>query len=525
MVFQRSGLGRAAAVFATGAALLSPLAAAASTYGVSDSAWGSSSQVNSLAWALAQANANPGADTITIAPGLVINVDAATAGTGSWLATVSDGLTIQGNGASLVGNPSFITTGGQTYTKFNVDRFSPPPLGSDILTQQAFSFAKVNPGVTIGINGLTLDGLNGFLQLGNGANATISNGAVRNTVSYGGVGRSVFEALDNSILNISNLVLDRINPALQTIDAAWEGAIAGTNATLNMIGSRISNAASAAGAVVWSGGVANIVSSIIENSGGISIRDDTSAGVMNLVNSLISISAQNSDLQRVQAIAGGELNITASTLLQDALQNSYGACTSPDFDCDGKPLTALQGGVIRLRQSVVSLINADVPGLIPAGVNSYSEAALGSGSGGDIQALDSVWVQTTPSQSAAALQSLMGSPGLLTAGSPFLLQDFGGGLSGYQPLPAGAVPNPTGPLRNQIADANGLNQLINPIDGSVIQLDVLGNPRSRNGLRDIGAIQSTEVPGPLPLSGAAVALAWSRRLRRRIMLARFGVGA
>ena len=216
-------------------------------------------------------------------------------------------------------------------------------------------------------------------------------------MSYGGVGRSVFEALDNSILNISNLVLDRINPALQTIDAAWEGAIAGTNATLNMIGSRISNAASAAGAVVWSGGVANIVSSIIENSGGISIRDDTSAGVMNLVNSLISISAQNSDLQRVQAIAGGELNITASTLLQDALQNSYGACTSPDFDCDGKPLTALQGGVIRLRQSVVSLINADVPGLIPAGVNSYSEAALGSGSGGDIQALDSVWVQTTPS--------------------------------------------------------------------------------------------------------------------------------
>lgn len=82
-------------------------------------------------------------------------------------------------------------------------------------------------------------------------------------------------------------------------------------------------------------------------------------------------------------------------------------------------------------------------------------------------------------------------------------------------LPSGAYPNPTGPLIDQIADADGANQLLSPIDGSVISVDVLGNPRTTRGLRDIGALQA-QVPGPLPLAGAGAALAWSRRLRRRL---------
>ena len=131
-------------------------------------------------------------------------------------------------------------------------------------------------------------------------------------------------------------------------------------------------------------------------------------------------------------------------------------------------------------------------------------------------ALDSVWLQSTPSQSAADLQSLFGNASLLTSGIPLILEDFGGGASAYYPLPSGAYPNPDGPLIDQISDANGANQLINPIDGSPILLDVFGNPRTRNGLRTIGAVQPASVPAPLPLAGATAALAWSRRLRRRI---------
>lgn len=499
--------------------LLGTQSVRAATYTVSDSNWGTSATTNSFAWALAQANGNLEADTISITPGLAIHVDDATAEAGGWLTTISEELTIQGNGATLVGNPSFITNSNPPiiYTKTKVDAFNPPPLGTDILLQQAFSFGKVSPGVSLSIDGLNSDGLNGFLELGAGSTASLSNATVRNSVNYGVSARSVFKALDGSTLNLSQVALERINQALDSIGPAWEGVIDGTNATLNMVRSSISQAA--AGAVVWSGGVANVVSSVISESGGLSVSDNiqqgvTREGVMNLVNSLVSVSAQDSDLQRLQAFGGGELNITASSILQDALENTYSSCNTDSYDCAGKPLTAFDGGKITLKQSYVSLINAQ-DGLIPAGVPSYS-IALDPSKSGSLVALDSVWLQTTPNQGAADLRSLFGNPSLLTSGIPLTLEDFGGGVSSYYPLPEGAYPNPDGPLIDQISDANGANLLINPIDGNPILLDVFGQPRTRNGLRTIGAVQPASVPGPLPLAGAAVSLAWSRRLRSRI---------
>lgn len=512
----RFGLASATAV-ALLPLLLGPEAVRAATYTVSDSNWGTSTTVNSFAWALAQANGNLGADTISITPGLAINVDGATEASSGWLTTISDTLTIEGHGATLVGDPRFITNGVPPiiYNKINVDAFQQPP---DFLIQQAFSFAKLHDGVSLSIDGLNSDGLNGFLQLGAGSTASISNATARNSVSYGVSARSVFEALDGSTLKLSQVVLEHINPALDSIGPAWSGAIAGTNATLHMVRSTISRAAAAAGAVVWSGGTANVVSSLINESGGLSVRDDSQPGVMNLVNSLVSVSAQNSDIQRLQAFGGGELNITASSILQDALYNSYNACNSEPYDCAGKPLTAFNGGTITLRQSVVSLINSQFPGLIPAGVLSYSSANLFTGTPGQLVALDAVWLQTTPNQSASALQTLFGNPNLLTAGDPLLLEDLGGGLSAYLPWPGGAYPNRQGPLIDQISDADGANQLINPINGNPIFFDVFGQPRTSNGLRTIGAVQRAPVPGPLPLAGASAALAWSRRLRRRIRL-------
>ena len=493
--------------------LLVALPARATTYTVSETSWGTSSTVNSFAWALAQANGNLGHDTISVSPGLGINVDGATAEPGGWLTTISDALTIEGHGATLIGNPKFLSSGGTVYTKTNVDAFQPP---NDILLQQAFSFGKLAPGVSLNLTALNSDGLNGFLQLREGSTASLSQATARNSVSYGVGARSVFDALAGSTLNLTQVVLEHINPALDSIGPAWSGAIAGANATLNMVRSSIRQAAAAAGAVNWSGGVANVVSSLISDSGGLSVSDDTQQGVINLVNSLVSVSAQDSDIQRLQALGGGEFNITASSILQDVLDNSYNGCNSDPYACAGKPLTAFDGGTITLKQSYVSLINGMFPGLIPAGVPSYSNADLGSGTPGHLVALDSVWLQTTTNQSAADLQSLFSNAGLLTSGLPLTLQDLGGGLSAYYPWRAGAVPNPNGPLIDQISDADGINQLINPIDGSSILLDVFGKPRTRNGQRTIGAVQYVNAPAPLPLAGATAALAWSRRLRRRI---------
>ena len=89
----------------------------AATYTVSDSNWGASTTTNSFAWALAQANGNLEADTISITPGLAINVDGATQISGGWLTTINNDLTIQGNGATLVGNPSFVGSNAILYTK------------------------------------------------------------------------------------------------------------------------------------------------------------------------------------------------------------------------------------------------------------------------------------------------------------------------------------------------------------------------------------------------------------------------
>ena len=104
-----------ALILAGAASLGTTGAARAITYQVTQSSWGNSGVVNSFAWALAQANANPGLDTIDITAGLAIDVDAATAESGGWLSTISDNLAINGRGATLVGNPSFISSGGTLY--------------------------------------------------------------------------------------------------------------------------------------------------------------------------------------------------------------------------------------------------------------------------------------------------------------------------------------------------------------------------------------------------------------------------
>ncbi|MEB3256776.1 MAG: hypothetical protein VKN83_00505 [Cyanobacteriota bacterium] len=144
----------------------------------------------------------------------------------------------------------------------------------------------------------------------------------------------------------------------------------------------------------------------------------------------------------------------------------------------------------------------------------YSEtyAPFGTPSSGELLSDANSYVQPTATLSGPALRTLFNQPGLLTDGVPYELD--ANGLF-YNPLPEGAVP--AGPLLAVILDADGANQLINPIDGSVITKDVYGNPRTAFGTRDIGAVQA---PGPLPIFGLGAALGWSRRLRNRVRKSR-----
>jgi LPXTG-motif cell wall-anchored protein len=92
----------------------------------------------------------------------------------------------------------------------------------------------------------------------------------------------------------------------------------------------------------------------------------------------------------------------------------------------------------------------------------------------------------------------------------------GNELFDYYPTPVapllGSSGSP-GALLDAVPDANGANQLLDPITGSPLTTDVFGNPRvDGNGRRNIGAIQTQLAPHLqiATIGNATASLAWTR---------------
>lgn len=495
---------------------LAALPVTAASFDVTQGAWGDASTVNSLAWAIQQANATPGADSILFHTD--VNVDQANPipFTGGFLAEITDpaGLSIRGNGFSLVGNPTYISGLGVIVTKNNPQPYSSTG-GGNTLVVEALSFARIADNVSnVSIDNLVVDGLNGFLRVGSNSVVSISDSFIKNSVNFGNRSKSVIQALADSVVNLTSVNLHNINPFEKPIpfaESIWFGAISGDNATLNIFKSTLDLfSSSTAGAVNWVGGTANLVSSVITGQG-LSIADDAKQGVLNLVNSVFRPD-EHSATARLQAFNGGEANVTASTIQYDALftQDVPSGSNCPgSYLCNGAPLQAFAGGAIHLRSSAVSVLNENIVGIVSPYSDTYNSLP------GSLTADAYSFVQPVATQDAAALRLLFAQPGLRTAPGAYELDATTAPLYLYLDLPGGAYPAAYGPLTAVIPDANGANKLINPIDGTVISTDVFGNPRTFNGLRDIGAAQAG-VPAPLPVLSVATALGWSRRLRRRI---------
>ncbi len=499
--------------------MLSSLPATAATFDVTLGLWGDTSTTNSFAWAIAQANATPGADLIRLFSN--VNVDQALPNNvEGFLADITDtaGLTIDGNGHSLVGNPAFVTTNAQIITK-NFPRAYSPSAGDSLLVD-ALSFARISDNVAnVTVNRLVVDGLNAFLSVGKGSVATIIDSTIKNAVSFGRTARSVITADTGSVVNMTGVVMNKINPFDERslgLEYAWfRPAILGNDASLNMLKSKLDLAftSSTSGAVDWLGGTANIVSSVILGQG-LSISDLNQQGNLNLVNSIFRPSGDTATA-RLQAYRGGVANVLASTIQFDAfgatIPNS-GLC--PDlYPCNGAPLQVFNNGQINLQSSSVSVLNDSLIGLQTPYSDQY-DTQMGTPLAGSFSADQYTYIQPVTNQGGASLKLLFQQPNLITSGVAYVLDPNGNPFPTYGDLPTGAAPNTSGPLVNVVPNADSLNQLINPIDQSVILTDVFGNPRTFNGLRDIGAVQT--VPGPLPLLGCGAALGWSRRLRRRL---------
>ena len=471
----------------------------AATFNVDSAVWGDNATTGTLAWAIDQANNSSGADVIEILLERDARIDLNSAtpifvpAGNSFISEIRDTLTINGNGAILWGDPSFVTSGGLLKDKYTVSKL----VGSDVLTQEAFSFTYIAPGIGLTINDLSADGVNGFVNLGDNAVANLTDVTVKNTVPYGHGSQSVISAASGAVVNLNRVVMDRINMLEELIpgaEFAWVGAVAGEDATLNMLSSQISGSSSSVGAVNWLGGTANIVSSIFEsNAGGLSITDGDRQGVLNLVNSLLRFESGHSSTARVQANIGAVANVIASTI---QVENLGITSSGDDYSLSGTPLRASSSGSIHLTQSAVSVLNQHIIGSDndPA----YDNGPLpGGGLGGIFSADAATYISPTSSQSSADIKALFAQPNLLTD-SAFNIGTIPGDpeINFYDPLPDGAYPALGGNLINAVADADGTNQLINPIDGMVITTDVFGNPRTSNGLRDAGAVQS-----PHPIAG------------------------
>jgi hypothetical protein len=518
---RRAHLASWAPLTALAALTLAPGAAQAAIFTVTQNTWGTSADVGSFACAIAQANSTAGADLIAVADGLQIEIDEAIATSSPFnLATITESVTILGNNARLVGNPQFVNGSTSTVvTKNNPQELIQPP---DILQVPSFSLLKIgtfnddNSGIGVSISNLNTNGLNRIAQVNQGASLRYSGSAFEQSVNFtGGSTGCCFAGFAGSTISLDNVLIRDARTFNSPIGLAFDALISAEDATLNISNSRIERSAGG-GAISLVGGVGNVVSSVLFGSGGVSAvgGSEQPTGTVRFVNSLAYLTGplvnggSDDDVRSNRFIAGvgGVIEVIASSILSD---NATTLGNEDQGYDNGVPLT-VDGGRIELSSSAVLATQV-------AGFEDQITYAIYPG-GGSYSADATSWVRPTGNQDASTLRTLFNQPGLLTGlpGIPIEVASVDPLLEFLLPYPQGAYPAVPGVLIGVVPDANpgGVNELINPIDGSPITRDVFGNPRTTNGLRNVGAVQA-QVPGPLPLLGLASAYGWCRRLRRR----------
>jgi hypothetical protein len=497
----------------------------AADFNVTKTYWGTASDTGTFAWAVNQANSTVGLDTIHVQSGLNINVDGAATvpgGARAWLAKFTESVNIEGNNATLEGNPTYITSGGLLATKTSLvsNVYGPPIVHGDIVTTPGVSFAIIgehnqnNTGIHVSVNALNADGLGSIAFLHTQSTLTYKNSNFNNIVNYtGDTGRPAFNSDTGSTLNLNSVVLNRNIPFggyLASADnIAFGGSILGGDAFLNMSNSTIEHSYGA-GAILWVGGVANVVSSILSDSGGIQVSDSSLMdGTLNFVNSILYVQDEGETLQqtsRILADTNSVANITSSTILYNSL---FASGDNSPFGFEGMPLTAANAGILNINSSAILPLNFDYS--LP-GKDAYLELT-----GGNLISDSYSFIGATTAQSSADLHLLFNNSSFLSSGLTYSFDDFGG-TDYLKSLPVGATPWHNSVLVNVVPNAGsgGANELLNPINSQPILYDVFGHARTSGGFRTLGAVQST-VPEPSTLTvvTGTLLLGWLRRRKTR----------
>lgn len=474
----------------------------------------------SLRAAIEAANTNPGHDTITIAAGLEIfagEFDCDTPQTHSYeyfLIQATDSVTIEGNGASIVGSIHWVTSGGLDTP---IDSCPTRPGSTDIYVSQTPGFIKVgaddvdNTGLEVLVRGLNLyevmavarvekqaalvlEDVTAERVLGQFAGQTTACNVPAIAVREGGdltIRRNDWDTVIN--WGDTGLFYAR-DTAIAPVDGPLGDLLIEDSRFVNVYGD---------GLLWWNGAAgsrADIVSTRFIEAGGVLADGE---GTTNIVNSFIAMDPYD-DVptgHRIANLSSGGMNITASTILAGD-PSCFEACQTQDSpgllvrfraSNDGSGLINLAGSAIAFNFPTLEPGGRVLDNLTAGGIH---------GTAGGFSADAFTWVRPVQGQTAADLEAIAGSA-LLTSEPALPLEYIFGSYHLWGTPLAGTAKNP-GLLLHAIPDAGsgGVNELMHPLTGQPITTDVYGLPRTdTNNRRSIGAIEPDSCPADINRDG------------------------
>ena len=452
--------------------------------------------------ALQDANANPGPDTITFTPGLVVDAwtcNSLPAPIYVYPLGVSDSVTIVGNGATISGGQVFINSAGQVNDPTRCPSSTAGTLAASISVGflEVGTFNVDNSAISLTVDGLNFSGMPSLFLVEKNASLSLSNSTADKTLSFNNdCSRPPIQSTDGNVTLRGVVFHDSSTPRLHVNDPNSDSAVVVGLGSGALAMDHVTMDYNFSGrAVVWGGASAKIVSSQFYESGGLWLNGANSE----IINSVWRTNRQVATDRIISTT--GTARIDASTFYWS--QPECNACTSPSLG-----FATAGAGQFDFHSTAIGA-GADYPGANPL---LWGNTATGFTS-------DSLtWVQPTGTQDAAAIGVILPNastdpPGLNPS---FVASLTNGDIADVTPL-HGTIATP-GVLVDAVANAtcttpNDANKLIDPIDSSCITTDVFGKPRwdAGNNKRDIGGVQTAQSPH-LAVSSVTsdIGLSWNR---------------
>ncbi len=471
--------------------------------------------------ALIQANANPGPDIIEIK---VASIYWATPEFGRGpdsdygdSITVTDALTINGNGARIYGDADWVTTAGNVSPFIKLNPFCPTEgAAGDKIIGISGGFLQIgrynadNSNVNVTVNDLTIEKLSSISKIRQNASLTLHNVQANRITRLHGCHSSLILADHGASFAMEGggFFMSQVfytTPPRHLILGAGPSATRSGKLSLKNVNFNFNDTGFAAS---WQG-PAEITSSQFSSSGGF----DFTGGPVKITNSLFFNDHSQYFWDRL-TIWNGTLDIVASTFLRGDLDcaNNNLKCNwvGPGFKMSLAPFQAGPGGVMNIKQSILAVQWT--------GFTAAPTKLLDAFEGGRITSDDKTFIQPVTLQSADDLKALTGQPNLITdpPGLPFYTDYFtyqtgSSSISIFVPE-LGTFANPSKLIDAILfAEKGAPNELLAP-DGTFIATDAFGNPRvDTNNRRNIGAVQTALAPRLYTTAGdAQISALWFR---------------